>query len=478
MIHSTAIVGTRMSRFIIVDQALRGLGGHFYEFDRNVLDAAAASEFEPILIAQERCSLDRCGRWKILPLIRDGLWTHDHCRFGTRLLGRSASLIRRVRDRFPADRHAGFVGSALDGMRSIADQSLERVNAARDLGRIERFAEDLAGVVQRLSLTADDHVFLPNVLPADTLAIRRLLKSNAAARRPTWHLEYHVNLYPGGASRAAERHAEARYTRNAVAALRSLRDCRVFLYTDTDQLTAQHHTLAAGDFTTLPIPVDEMYRPSSQIRDEAQPLRIAFIGGGRLEKGFLKLEAIIRRFRSGTVAPKRIEFLIQANCIKTWGQRATWDARRRLMEFPAEQVRILPDVLGTDDYRRLVCESDVVLLPYYTHEYEARSSGIFAEAVAAGVPTVVTNGTWMAAEVHAAEKSTAATGPIGVVSRDEIEGFADAIEIVVARYADYRRSAVAYSEHWRTKHSGKLLVETLLRRSTSARGYAANSRAA
>lgn len=480
-----------MARFILIDQALVGLGGHFYEFDRNVLDAAAVAGLEPVLACHQKCSLMSCGSWPVLPVYRDGLWTHDQSRLHSKLLGRAVSLARRIREhcrrgRVLADIHS----SAQRRIWRLADRQLAALMQLRDRDRATRFATDTIALLEKLQPTADDHIFLPNMLHADTLGIELTLQGSALAQCPTWHLEYHVNLYPGSEQHNADYYAEARLMRRALQQLQQrCSPARVNWYTDTEPLTEQHNELDVCLFRTLPIPVDPAFAPletelhvaSAGTSHLLQPtasrhLKIAFVGGARLEKGFLQLEALIHRIRNDDELASQVEFIVQANCSNTWGQRATWNARKRLAELPASYVTIVPDVLSTDDYRRLVCQSDLIILPYSATEYEARSSGIFAEALCAGVPTVVTRGTWMAKELERAQSyfrsdivaascgAMCATpnSAVGVISDNDAEAFVVAVGQIARNYQHFRSTALSYAQPWMARHHAGQLVSTLL----------------
>jgi len=64
------------------------------------------------------------------------------------------------------------------------------------------------------------------------------------------------------------------------------------------------------------------------------------------------------------------------------------------------QVRLIPNVLSSDDYWGWLLAADLILLPYDL-SYAERTSGIFVEAISAGKPTAVSAGTWMAQELLA-----------------------------------------------------------------------------
>lgn len=65
-------------------------------------------------------------------------------------------------------------------------------------------------------------------------------------------------------------------------------------------------------------------------------------------------------------------------------------------------VQLVKNVLPEDEYKRYLFCSDIILLPYKADIYRASTSGIFTEAIAAGVIPLVSDGTWMAYELKKA----------------------------------------------------------------------------
>src|SRR5207249_2422257 len=61
-----------------------------------------------------------------------------------------------------------------------------------------------------------------------------------------------------------------------------------------------------------------------------------------------------------------------------------------------DKVELITEPLSSKEYWDLLSSGDIVLLPYDRDSYYARSSGILAESLAAGIPSLVPAGTWMA----------------------------------------------------------------------------------
>ena len=286
-----------MARLILIDPSLVSTVGHHHEFSHNVLSAAATLGLSGVLAGHRRCTVDECGGWPVLRRYRDGLWTHQAGSAGLRFLSYAVSAARR----------AG----------AIAEPVCAALQQGRDSWRARRFAEDTAALLADVNAGSEDLVFLPNATATEVDGVRFLLEKFEVARKPSWHLEFHFNVFP----RAQPHRPEIwRATRTLQAGLRRLRQVagatRLYLYTDTEALTAQYEALQAGAFFTLPIPVDPVFR----VKDDGAgssvkgPLRIAYVGDARGEKGYPDLPEMISQVWDAVVAPGIVRFVIQSNC--------------------------------------------------------------------------------------------------------------------------------------------------------------------
>jgi glycosyltransferase involved in cell wall biosynthesis len=125
-----------------------------------------------------------------------------------------------------------------------------------------------------------------------------------------------------------------------------------------------------------------------------RPPRVGVLGGARPEKGSHLLPAIVRASRERTA----VDFVLQlAN------EQLTAESFAELCALAHEPgIEVASGPLDRAGYLRLLASSDLVLFPYERIPYRQRASGIFSEAVLAGLPVVVPSGTWMAEQVAAA----------------------------------------------------------------------------
>lgn len=272
--------------------------------------------------------------------------------------------------------------------------------------KTKAFAADTRRLFSRLSLEDGDVVFIPTIEPNEMLGISMLFQQMPEAMRPSWHLLYRRNIYTGRDADYATADEGLRSLRNVFRQFNDGRGtARVFFYTDTDQLTDQYNRLGAVQFATLPIPVDAEYA-APRLRAEnaatrkpapqTAPLCVSYVGDARPEKGYHHLPRLVQDVWHDTVVQGRARFRLQSNFNTEHGEPHAIVARAQLASCSSNFVQLLLKPLASNEYRELIVNSDLMLVLYDRDNYYARSSGVFAEAMAAGVPAIVPGGSWMA----------------------------------------------------------------------------------
>src|SRR5262249_26461442 len=131
------------------------------------------------------------------------------------------------------------------------------------------------------------HVFLPTAHGRELLAVQRLVNALPPAATPTFHLEFRHALDIG----ATAEHPD--FIHPYVHCHRACFDWsrreppspRIRLYTDTPELSEAYADFSGLDFGILPIPFRTSFVTARE-REPKEPLRIAFFGDVRDEKGF------------------------------------------------------------------------------------------------------------------------------------------------------------------------------------------------
>jgi hypothetical protein len=156
-----------------------------------------------------------------------------------------------------------------------------------------------------------------------------------------------------------------------------------------------------------------------------------------------------------------LRFLVQCpgdSSLFPLGKEHIDPAFNRLRALAERHAQILWVEMAVEEaeYRYLMAHSDIILLPYTGARYRTDSSGIFAEAVAAGKISIVPEGSSMA---HEAKRVGAAA-----ISFHPIEPAAVALAVVkaLARWDELQQAAKALADGWAAKHSPDLLADYLL----------------
>jgi hypothetical protein len=128
--------------------------------------------------------------------------------------------------------------------------------------------------------------------------------------------------------------------------------------------------------------------------DRGRSLVAAFLGDARSEKGYHLLPNVLRAIRQ-TDPAGRVRLSSQVYYPAGYHEPECVAATALLEMQTRRHVTLIPGALDSTSYARQIVRSDVILVPYVRTNYISRSSGIFTEALAAGIPSVVPGGTWM-----------------------------------------------------------------------------------
>lgn len=469
-----------MKRLILISPALTSVGGHYYEYARRVGNAAQRSGYRALVATHRAFPGDLDGLCHTLPIYRDGLWRHQYGSLVLRLCDLFNAAFRKISKRLRLTRI-----SDAEAVRSLPGSSrwpetVAAMQRLQDRLAATRFAEDTERLLKDIEPQRDDVFFLPDMAGASARGLSYVFRRGGRRIQGRWHLLFHSTLTGDPSRNRGSRTAGRQLLQEA---LRQLRACddgrRVALYTDSRELTSEYNGLGVSSFQTLPVPAAPASpdMPPSE-SPPGRPLRVVFLGDARSSKGFTYLPAVVEALQR-ELAAARIRFILQAYYARSWPDLRSLAARRRLRQWPADQVEQIETPLSSEAYHALLHSAHIVILPYDDPLYRAQSSSVFAEALAAGKPVVVPEGTWMARQLSEAETRSAGrrttegdrdtrppagqpAGAVGIVCRKTPEAFAEAVREMVGFYEHYRDSAAEFSQTWRRLHCAEHLVERLM----------------
>ena len=230
----------------------------------------------------------------------------------------------------------------------------------------------------------------------------------------------------------------------------------IILATDSDDLSRDYKVRTGLRFHVLPIP----HIPVSVEKDfhfdrASKPIRLTYLGDARIEKGLDTLLGAIHLLDQA-IRERRIEFVIQSSVfLATNGIGSVVEQLQKLESEHEFGVKLIREPMDTRSYYALLASSDVVVLPYRKAVYHSRTSGILVEAIAAGKPVIVSNGTWMASQVKQ-------HGSGMIIEEDNASDLARAVQTVAAKIDELRDQAEQKAVAWRARHNADRLLDTLL----------------
>jgi hypothetical protein len=368
-----------MTKFILIDHSLHSVGGHHFEYALQVLRAAERAGFEVWLASNRRLrDTDKLpDRWKVRPVYQFTTYT---------------------RHRYSAEPMSNETGQANWLSRLVGDWWSDRQRSQRAFA----FARDTATLFSELVLEAGDQVFVPTASELDLLGLAQYLAQDPRTRRVDWHLQFHYPIFTGcEPDYALQDEKIQRLKRIYNQALLLSADHRLYFYTTTDQLTAQQNRLGVVPFQTLPYPANPVLRTARVEPGERRtPLRIAYLGDARHEKGYQFLPGIVDRLWRDYVETDRVRFAVQSNFQFALPARGddleVVESAAALRRLPQHKLTILDRPAESEEFSRQVLATDIGLLLYDRRPYFSRCSGLLVELLSAAAPVLVSAGCWMA----------------------------------------------------------------------------------
>jgi len=384
--------------FCIVDPELKDRRGHYLNYDRTVAGEAARRGLTPAILSHRRIEAGLETGARIVPTFVQGIWgSNPHRQWG---------------------------------------------NSLRWLPTAVRFFVDLRRGARKAGVGRDSTMFVPTALGAHILALAlfALTYPRNAGPRIVLMLRFQDEFYDNSLlARLGFRLLERTAARSGVQ-----------LVTDSHRLAQDYKALTLLPVGVVPIPHGD--RPSAKSAQHAKrPLRFVALGDAREEKGFLEiLEAV--RIVPGLRPEHEIEFVLHAYAPRSKRVADALDAFRRAA---SPNVTLVDVALSASEYETLLDSADAVLLPYHAEFYRSRTSGPFAEAVAAGKPVIVTAGTWMAECARALDT--------GIICADETpRSFAQAVVTASGEIARLEQRARAAAGRWSAYHNPARFMDAIL----------------
>jgi hypothetical protein len=434
-----------LAKFIIIDNSIEDTVGHHFQYAAHCLKAASDLGHDAVLATNKSYSSPEASEWKTFPVYSYGFWDTHGSTLGKSLVNLNRSFSTKT-NQLKYKAIFSWIGYSWENRNQLLSQTSlpgeagmknpipwiilssiivplfmlsVRINNRlhKTKGKILNlssrrqrdpitgtlieekrsnvFFKDTRTLFDRIKLEKDDIVFVPTVGITELLGFLEYFRKEPDSKLATWHMLFRRNIYTGRDTEYWRQDENLRILRNTLLHFtQSLQEHRVFFYTDTDELTAQYNRLGISPFNTLPVP-HTMPASEQKAGGVRSALIVTYIGDARTEKGYHLLPHIVNDLWSDYAMSGRVRFVFQSNFNMPKGEPKIVVARSDLESLPREKVELIYNALSFEEYKKLLLETNIMLLPYEADNYYARSSGILVECLAAGIPVVVPSATWL-----------------------------------------------------------------------------------
>lgn len=238
----------------------------------------------------------------------------------------------------------------------------------------------------------------------------------------------------------------------------------LILGTDSEVLSSEFYKMWGIKVVPFPIPVpnqifkfknQEILKKFSLLNDceKNDSLTLVSLGPARDDKGsYLLYEAITEILKQWN--GRRIQFFIQTKTSEKGSERTKKNIG--LLSSVGPFVKTYDKSLSQEEYWNIFYQANIVLLPYESDEYRARTSGIFAEAMSLGKHVVIPRGTWMEKEIN---------GNTQVVSLFDGRSAASLIKAILNALMVVSKSDRSCIPDlcWKEKHNARSFIDKILK---------------
>lgn len=403
-------------RFLLVDHSIINSGGHHLEYAIRILSAAKQLGYSTDLWVNKNVTdIDIAGVDRVANVFTSTCWQ----------IQTSQGKLNLLRNCFMG--RGRLYGSDRD---------------------IEEFSNEFEQALVDNNLSDHDLIFIPTLGMGELIAVARALARKKLTGKNV-HIVLRRDYFQNNSLFDVKRIVHNKIVQDGLSDLTRFECAHNFkFYTDTVILTERYNAIGGFHFETLPIPIDEQL-PSQGINRD-QTLTVSYLGDARDEKGYYLLPDLIEAVQSKHQNDQSIRFLIQSN-LAQGGNFKSIAALERLKVLRGSGVKLIYGPFDSHEYANLLLRSSIIVIPYDASQYEARSSGILAEAMAVGIPCVYPDGTWM---------SKVAKGHNGVAYGENCP-LQEALFKLIDNYNQYKTEAMEFSAPWRDCNSSTRIVKIL-----------------
>lgn len=229
------------------------------------------------------------------------------------------------------------------------------------------------------------------------------------------------------------------------------RNSGIRFVTDSEVIATQFTEKYKQPMAVLPIP--HVFEMGKEEAADNNSYRLYLPGPARIEKGVETITAAFEHLHA-----HHPEVLAKIEVVMQFFGEKEKDQLQAL-QVRMQKLGVRLDFLGklsSEEYKAQFLKAQIILIPYLNSRgYQARTSGVLAEAIAAAKPFITTSDSWM--DIQAKNFQT------GLSIRDvSAADLAHAIQAMINDYERHQTNALKAKDAWLAYHSKENFAKTFL----------------
>jgi glycosyltransferase involved in cell wall biosynthesis len=201
----------------------------------------------------------------------------------------------------------------------------------------------------------------------------------------------------------------------------------------------------------LPIAIDWSDYNDNKLTNSA--LQVGFLGVMRAEKGFRQFVKAVENFSAD------IAIIVQMQLPRARGEPNAYELIERLKRN--HPCQIFEGELSIREYRRILANIDIAILPYRPDDFSKRTSNLFSESVGLGKLIVAPKATLMGKMLEFMN--------IGIAySPYTSKALCNAIRVAVSNFDELSKHAKKKADYWRKENSADSFLKNILQFANSS----------
>jgi glycosyltransferase involved in cell wall biosynthesis len=214
-------------------------------------------------------------------------------------------------------------------------------------------------------------------------------------------------------------------------------------FTDSEVIAAEFQNQYHAPMSVLPIP-HVFDSQMTLTKTDPSLFRLYLPGGARIEKGTEVITQALEYL--GQYHPNEMKHIVVVMQLFGDKEKEELEALKKRIELLSCQSLFLGK-LNSDEYQYEFNAADIILIPYLNDRgYRARTSGVLAEAIACSKPFITTQGSWM--DIQSKQYKTGAS-----IEDSNSKDLASALLDMMTHYEAYKQKAIEAKQAWMHFHS-------------------------